>query len=103
MPWEVSTCGYPLTVIRFAFGLALIWILPISPSRTIPTQVGINVVSDGIAMQPKAAPLYFARGVLYIQLAEYEKGQADLGEGLRAGSHPVAQCGCSGTGGGAGE
>ena len=41
-------------------------------------QVGVNVVSDGIAMQPKAAPLYFARGVLYIQLAEYEKGQADF-------------------------
>ena len=29
-------------------------------------------------MQPKAAPLYFARGVLYIQLADYEKGQADF-------------------------
>ena len=42
------------------------------------SQVGINVVSDGIAMQPKAAPLYFARGVLYIQLADYEKGQADF-------------------------
>ena len=41
-------------------------------------QVGVNVVSDGIAMQPKAAPLYFARGVLYVQLAEYEKGQADF-------------------------
>jgi tetratricopeptide (TPR) repeat protein len=41
-------------------------------------QVGVNVVSDGIALQPKAAPLYFARGVLYIQLADYEKGQADF-------------------------
>jgi tetratricopeptide (TPR) repeat protein len=41
-------------------------------------QVGVNVVSDGIAMQPKAAPLYFARGVLYIQLADYEKGQSDF-------------------------
>lgn len=41
-------------------------------------QIGVNVVSDGILMQPKAAPLYFARGVLYIQLAEYEKGQADF-------------------------
>jgi tetratricopeptide (TPR) repeat protein len=42
------------------------------------SQVGVNVVSDGIALQPNAAPLYFARGVLYIQLAEYEKGQADF-------------------------
>ena len=41
-------------------------------------QVGINVVSDGIGLQPKSAPLYFARGVLYVQLAEYEKGQADF-------------------------
>jgi tetratricopeptide (TPR) repeat protein len=41
-------------------------------------RVGVNVVSDGIAMQPKAAPLYFARGVLYIQLADYEKGQSDF-------------------------
>ena len=41
-------------------------------------QVGIDVVNDGIAMQPKIAPLYFARGVLYVQLAEYEKAQADF-------------------------
>lgn len=41
-------------------------------------QVGINVVNDGISLQPKAAPLYFARGVLYVQLADYEKAQADF-------------------------
>jgi len=41
-------------------------------------QVGINVVNDGIGLLPKAAPLYFARGVLYVQLAEYEKAQADF-------------------------
>jgi tetratricopeptide (TPR) repeat protein len=41
-------------------------------------QVGINVVNDGINLQPNAAPLYFARGVLYVQLAEYEKAQADF-------------------------
>jgi tetratricopeptide (TPR) repeat protein len=41
-------------------------------------QVGINVVNDGIHVQPNAAPLYFARGVLYVQLAEYEKAQADF-------------------------
>lgn len=40
--------------------------------------VGINVVNDGIHLQPKAAPLYFARGVLYVQLADYEKAQADF-------------------------
>ena len=41
-------------------------------------QIGINVVNDGIALQPKAAPLYFARGVLYVQLADYEMAQADF-------------------------
>jgi tetratricopeptide (TPR) repeat protein len=41
-------------------------------------QVGIDVVNDGIHLLPKAAPLYFARGVLYVQLAEYEKAQADF-------------------------
>jgi tetratricopeptide (TPR) repeat protein len=41
-------------------------------------QVGINVISDGIAVQPKAAPLYLARGILYVQLADYEKAEADF-------------------------
>ncbi|HET6181858.1 MAG TPA: tetratricopeptide repeat protein [Candidatus Sulfotelmatobacter sp.] len=41
-------------------------------------QVGINVVNDGLALQPKAAPLYFARGILYVELGEYDKGQADF-------------------------
>jgi tetratricopeptide (TPR) repeat protein len=41
-------------------------------------QVGINVVTEGIQLQPKAASLYFARGVLYVQLADYEKAQADF-------------------------
>lgn len=41
-------------------------------------QVGIDVVNDGISEQPNAAPLYFARGVLYVQLAAYDKAQADF-------------------------
>jgi tetratricopeptide (TPR) repeat protein len=41
-------------------------------------QVGINVVSDGIAQDPNAAQLYFARGVLYVQIADYHKAEADL-------------------------
>jgi len=41
-------------------------------------QVGIDVIDDGLGLQPKAAPLYFARGVLYVQLAHYEKAQADF-------------------------
>lgn len=41
-------------------------------------QVGIDAVNDGINLEPKAAPLYFARGVLYVQLANYDKAQADF-------------------------
>jgi len=41
-------------------------------------QVGIDVTSDGIGQLPKAAPLYLARGVLYVQLAEYDKAEADF-------------------------
>jgi tetratricopeptide (TPR) repeat protein len=41
-------------------------------------EIGISVVNDGIKLQPKAAPLYFARGVLYVELDQYEKAQADF-------------------------
>jgi tetratricopeptide (TPR) repeat protein len=41
-------------------------------------QVGVNVVNDGIAVLPKAAPLYFARGVLYAQSGQYANAQADF-------------------------
>lgn len=41
-------------------------------------QVGIDVVSDGIGQIPNAAPLYLARGVLYVQLSQYDKAEADF-------------------------
>jgi tetratricopeptide (TPR) repeat protein len=41
-------------------------------------QVGINVVSDGIGQLPDAAPLYFARGILNVQLGEYKRAEADF-------------------------
>ena len=41
-------------------------------------QVGIDVVSDGVTQLPEAAPLYLARGVLNVQLAQYEKAEADF-------------------------
>ncbi len=43
-------------------------------------QIGINVVNDGINLVPNAAPLYFARGVLYVQLAEYDEAEEDFGK-----------------------
>ena len=41
-------------------------------------QVGIDVVSTGIRLRPQAAPLYLARGVLYVQLGDYDRAEADF-------------------------
>ena len=41
-------------------------------------QVGIDVVNDGINLQPNAAPLYFARGVLLVQVGKYDQAQSDF-------------------------
>jgi tetratricopeptide (TPR) repeat protein len=41
-------------------------------------QIGINVVNDGINLVPNAAPLYFARGVLNVQLADYDHAEEDF-------------------------
>lgn len=47
-------------------------------ARHASFRVGIGVVNDGIGLEPKAAPLYFARGMLYVQLGEYEQAQSDF-------------------------
>ena len=36
------------------------------------------MLSDGLGLQPSAAPLYVARGVLYVQLADFERAEADF-------------------------
>ena len=41
-------------------------------------QVGVDMMNAGLEANPKAAQLYVARGVLYIQLAQYDKGEADF-------------------------
>lgn len=41
-------------------------------------QVGIDAVNDGIHLEPNAAPLYFARGMLYVQIAQYDKAEQDF-------------------------
>jgi tetratricopeptide (TPR) repeat protein len=41
-------------------------------------QVGIDVISEGMLLQPRAAPLYVARGVLFVQLAQYDRAEADF-------------------------
>jgi tetratricopeptide (TPR) repeat protein len=41
-------------------------------------QVGIDMVNVGLKAEPKAAPLYVARGVLYAQLAKYDEAESDF-------------------------
>lgn len=41
-------------------------------------QVGINVLNDGIEQLPDSAQLYFSRGVLYVQVADYVNAEKDF-------------------------
>ena len=41
-------------------------------------QTGIDMINAGLALQADAAALYVARGVLYAQLSEFEKAEADF-------------------------
>lgn len=41
-------------------------------------QVGIDMIDAGLSVQPKAAPLYMARGILFAQLANFDHAEADF-------------------------
>ena len=41
-------------------------------------QAGVEMVNAGLRLRPDAAQLYMARGVLYVQLADYEKAESDF-------------------------
>jgi len=41
-------------------------------------QVGVDIMNVGLKENPRSAPLYVARGVLYIQLGQYDRGEADF-------------------------
>ena len=41
-------------------------------------QVGVDMINAGLALQPKSAALYLARGILYVQMAEYDKAESDF-------------------------
>jgi tetratricopeptide (TPR) repeat protein len=40
--------------------------------------VGVDMINAGLSVEPKAGVLYVARGVLYVQLAQYDKAEADF-------------------------
>ena len=46
-------------------------------------QAGVEMVNAGLKLQPNAASLYLARGVLYVQLADFEKAEADFDKAER--------------------
>jgi tetratricopeptide (TPR) repeat protein len=41
-------------------------------------QVGVCMMNSGLKLQPAAARLYVARGVLYVQLARFDEAEADF-------------------------
>ena len=41
-------------------------------------QVGIDMIDAGLKLQPKSAALYVARGILYVQIADYDHAEADF-------------------------
>ena len=41
-------------------------------------EVGVDMINAGLVAEPKAAPLYVARGVLYVQLARYDGAEEDF-------------------------
>ena len=50
-------------------------------------QVGIDVLSEGLMLLPKSDELYVARGVLYVQLAEYDKAESDFEKAYELNPH----------------
>lgn len=41
---------------------------------------GIAMINSGLSVQPNTAELYLARGVLYVQMAQYDQAEADFGK-----------------------
>lgn len=50
-------------------------------------QVGIDMVDAGLKLQPQAAALYLARGVLYVQLADYDHAETDFEKADKLNPH----------------
>jgi tetratricopeptide (TPR) repeat protein len=40
--------------------------------------VGVDMINAGLKLEPKSAPLYVARGILYVQMAQFDSAEADF-------------------------
>jgi tetratricopeptide (TPR) repeat protein len=59
-------------------------------------QAGVEMVSVGLKAQPRSATLYLARGVLYAQLALYDKAEADFEKAEELDPHQAFSAAASG-------
>ena len=59
-------------------------------------QAGIEMLNAGLKLQPRAAELYLARGVLCVQLADYEKAQADFEKAEQLDPHQALSAAAQG-------
>ena len=50
-------------------------------------QTGIEMINAGLKLRPGVAEMYLARGVLYVQLADYDKASADFERAEQLDSH----------------
>ena len=56
-------------------------------------QAGIEMINSGLKLQPNAEELYVARGVLYVQLADYEHAEADFERAEQLDPNRDFECG----------
>jgi tetratricopeptide (TPR) repeat protein len=40
--------------------------------------VGVDMINAGLKVEPNSAPLYVARGILYVQMAQFENAESDF-------------------------
>jgi tetratricopeptide (TPR) repeat protein len=59
-------------------------------------QAGIEMLNAGLKLQPTAAELYLARGVLSVQLADYEKAQTDFEKAEQLDPHQALSAAAQG-------
>jgi len=53
-------------------------------------QVGVDMVNVGLRALPSAASLYIARGILYMQMARYDEGEADFAIAIKIDPNQAA-------------